>query len=102
MVVGFPDLSSDEESAFRSLHGILASLEVTGEFSHARQEALKKRRRRLFKLFWAFGIAGEGRFEVMQPGWTRFAAERRSDTSQGGICVSWLSRPPSTGHIPQQ
>jgi hypothetical protein len=61
-IVDFPDdlpFSKEETSAFEALHRILASVESVNDVSYARQAALKKRRRHLLKVLWAFGCFGE-------------------------------------------
>ncbi len=61
-IVGFPDdlpFSREEAAAFKALHRILAAVESVEGVSYARQAAIKKRRRHLLKLLWAFGRFGE-------------------------------------------
>jgi hypothetical protein len=61
-IVDFPDdlpFSKEETSAFEALHRLLAAVEAADGVSYARQAALKKRRRHLLKLLWAFGLFGE-------------------------------------------
>jgi hypothetical protein len=61
-ITGFPDdlpFPKEETSAFEALHRLLAAVESVDGVSYARQAALKKRRRHLLKLLWAFGLFGE-------------------------------------------
>ncbi|MFB0534156.1 MAG: DUF3795 domain-containing protein [Anaerolineae bacterium] len=61
-IVDFPDdlpFSEEETSAFEALHRLLAAVESIEGVSYARQAALKKRRRHLLKMLWAFGRFGE-------------------------------------------
>ena len=61
-IVDFPDdLSSSKEEtlAFEALHRLLAAVEAVDGVSYARQAVLKKRRRHLLKILWAFGLFGE-------------------------------------------
>jgi hypothetical protein len=61
-IVDFPDdlpFSKEETSAFERLHRLLAAVESVEGISYARQAALKKRRRLLLKILWAFGRFGE-------------------------------------------
>jgi hypothetical protein len=61
-IVSFPDnlpFSEEEISAFEALHRLLAGLEVADGVSYARQKKLKKRRRELLRILWAFGLFGE-------------------------------------------
>jgi len=61
-LVDFPDdlpFSKEETSAFEALHWLIAVIESINGVSYARQAALKKRRRHLLKLLWAFGLFGE-------------------------------------------
>jgi hypothetical protein len=65
-IVDFPDdlpFSKEETLAFEALHRILASVESVSGVSYARQAALKKRRRYLLKMLWAFGLFGEPKEE---------------------------------------
>ena len=65
-LVDFPDdlpFSEEETSAFEALHRLLAAVESVNGVSYARQAALKKRRRHLLKLLWAFGRFGEPKEE---------------------------------------
>ena len=66
-IVDFPDgllFSKEETSAFEALHRLLAAVESVEGVSYARQAALKKRRRHLLKILWAFGLFGELEEEV--------------------------------------
>ena len=61
-IVDFPDdlhFSEEQTSAFEALHRLLAAVESVDGVSYARQAALKKRRRHLLKILWAFGLFGE-------------------------------------------
>ncbi len=61
-LVDFPDdlpFSEEETSAFEALHRLIAVIESVNGVSYARQAALKKRRRHLLKILWAFGLFGE-------------------------------------------
>lgn len=61
-IIGFPDdlsFSKEETPAFESLHRLLAAVEAVDGVSYARQAVLKKRRRHLLKILWAFGLFGE-------------------------------------------
>jgi hypothetical protein len=65
-VVDFPDeppFSEEETSAFEALHRLLVAVETVEGVSYARQTALKKRRRHLLKILWAFGLFGERKEE---------------------------------------
>ena len=65
-VVDFPDdlpFSKEETSAFEALHRLIAVIESVNGVSYARQAALKKRRRHLLKILWAFGLFGERKEE---------------------------------------
>jgi hypothetical protein len=65
-IVDLPDdlpFSKEEMSAFERLHRLLAAVEVAHGVSYARQAALKKRRRHLLKILWAFGRFGEPKEE---------------------------------------
>jgi len=65
-IVDFPDdlpFSKEEMSAFEALHRLLATVGCADGVSYARQAALKKRRRHLLKILWAFGLFGESKEE---------------------------------------
>jgi hypothetical protein len=65
-IVDFPDdmpFAKGETSAFEAIHRILAAVESVNDVSYARQAALKKRRRHLLKILWAFGRFGEPKEE---------------------------------------
>jgi hypothetical protein len=65
-IVDFPDdlpFSKEEASAFEALHRLIAVIESVNGVSYARQAALKKRRRHLLKILWAFGLFGERKEE---------------------------------------
>jgi len=65
-IVDFPDdlpFSKEEASAFETLHRLIAVIESFNGVSYARQAALKKRRRHLLKILWAFGLFGERKEE---------------------------------------
>jgi hypothetical protein len=60
--LGFRDglpRSEREHVAFKALHRILAEVGCVEGISHAQRDALKKRRRHLLKMLWAFGRFGE-------------------------------------------
>jgi hypothetical protein len=60
-IVGFPDdlpLSIEETLALETLHGVLAVAGTADGIPHARQAALRERRRNLVKLLWTFGRYG--------------------------------------------
>jgi hypothetical protein len=64
--VDLPDdlpFSREETAAFEALHRLLAAVGTVSGVSHARQEALKERRRLLLKMLWAFGLLGERKEE---------------------------------------
>jgi hypothetical protein len=52
-------LAGKDTSALAALHRLLATIEVVDGISYARQTVLKKRRRDLLKMLWAFGLRGE-------------------------------------------
>lgn len=61
-IVPFPSnlpFSGEEISALEAVHRLLASLEAAEGVSYARQTKLKKRRRELLRVLWAFGLFGE-------------------------------------------
>ena len=61
-IVDFPDdllFSKEETSALEALHRLIAAVEAVNDVSYARQAVLKKRRRHLLKVLWAFGRFGE-------------------------------------------
>lgn len=61
-IIDFPDdlsFSKAEPPAFEALHRLLAAVEAVDGVSYARQAVLKKRRRHLLKILWAFGLFGE-------------------------------------------
>jgi hypothetical protein len=65
-IVDFPDdlpFSKEETSAFEAIHRLLATVGCADGVSYARQAALKKRRRHLLKILWAFGLFGESKEE---------------------------------------
>ncbi len=61
-ITAFPKelpFSRDEIFAYHSLHQILLSLEVSDNVSYAQQVILKKNRKHLLQILWAFGRFGE-------------------------------------------
>jgi len=61
-IVDFPDdlfFSKAEPPAFEALHRLIAAVEAVDGVSYARQAVLKKKRRHLLKILWAFGLFGE-------------------------------------------
>ncbi len=61
-IVDFPrglPLSEEEMSGFRALHRVLEAMGSAEGVSYAGQARLKKRRRQLLKILWAFGLFGE-------------------------------------------
>ncbi len=65
-IVDFPKelpLSKEETSALRALHRILAAIGSSDDVSYAREAALKKRRRHVLKILWAFGLFGRSKEE---------------------------------------
>jgi hypothetical protein len=61
-IVDFPDglpFSTEEISAFKAVHQLIATVNPITDVSYARQHVLKKRRQHLIKLLWAFGLLGE-------------------------------------------
>ncbi|MGD2179432.1 MAG: hypothetical protein PVG71_16630 [Anaerolineae bacterium] len=61
-LVDFPQdlpFPEEERAALEALHGLLAAVEIVDGVSYARRTVLRKRRRRLLKILWAFGRFGE-------------------------------------------
>ena len=53
------DLSVQEKAAYESLHGLISRVGAADGISYAWREVLKKQRRHLLKILWAFGCSGE-------------------------------------------
>jgi hypothetical protein len=53
------DLAVPERAAYESLHGLIGRVGAASGISYAWREVLKKRRRHLLKMLWAFGLLGE-------------------------------------------
>ncbi|MBD3285102.1 DUF3795 domain-containing protein [candidate division WOR-3 bacterium] len=61
-MANFPEglsLSDRELKSYKNLYSILSSVGTADGISYARKEVLKKKRRYLLKLLWAFGSSGE-------------------------------------------
>jgi hypothetical protein len=61
-IVDFPDdlpFSKEETSAFKDLYQLLVTIKAISGDTYARQEGLKKEKRYILKLLWAFGLFGE-------------------------------------------
>jgi len=66
-VVDFPahlPFSREETSVFQGLHRLISAVERVDGITWAQQAVRKKRRRRLLKMLWAFGLFGERKEEA--------------------------------------
>ena len=65
-LVNFPDnlpFAEEEMARFEALHRLIGEIEAVDGISYARQSVLKKSRRDLLKILWAFGRFGKFREE---------------------------------------
>ncbi len=107
-LVDFPDdlpFSKEETSAFEAIYRLLAAVESVEDISYARQAALKKRRRHLLKILWAFGRFGkpkeEGGSHLVIDGETYLAQKIHSSYSRvKNYCKALVEYGVRCEHVP--